>query len=60
MSNAPKRKYDATIARIAGNILSNRVPQTSEERDQQMVDWAIKMAYLVVEAVEQAEIEHAQ
>lgn len=56
-----KRKYDSTIARIAGNLLSGRKPgfagdQTLFEDDVQAIEWAVKVARTIVAEVERTEL----
>lgn len=48
-----KRKYDSTVARIAGNILSGRTPLG--EGDGTAVIWAVRLARAIVEEVERTE-----
>lgn len=53
-----KKRYDATVARIAGNLLSGREPGTTEDlsyQDEQAVLWAVAMARAIVAEVERTE-----
>jgi hypothetical protein len=56
-----KRKYDSTVARIAGNLLSGISPDYSLDRlekiEQQRVtaQWAVEMARAIVAEVERTE-----
>lgn len=49
------RRYDSTVARIAGNILSGRVPCGEAGADDAVVIWAVKMARAIVAEVERTE-----
>jgi hypothetical protein len=56
-----KRKYDSTVARIAGNLLSGVFrqsdwPQTTERRKEIAAD-AVKVARAIVEEVQRTEPE---
>lgn len=58
------KKYDSTVACIAGNILCNRpiqiVPgsrRTEDEADQDAVEWCVKMARLIVAETQRTEPE---
>ena len=59
--NTPKRKYDSTVARIAGNILSGFRPDYTLDRDDKveqqrvMAQWAVAMARAIVAEVERTE-----
>ena len=64
MSDQTGRKYDSTVARIAGNILSGMRPDyiydRVEKAEQQhvMAQWAVGMARAIVAEVERTEVEH--
>lgn len=49
-----RRKYDSTVARIAGNILSGNWPQ-SILTNEDAVEWAVQMARAIVAEVERTE-----
>jgi hypothetical protein len=53
-----RRKYDSTVARIAGNILSGLRSSSngSNLQDLREVRWAVRMARAVVAEVERTEI----
>jgi len=59
MSEQQKRKYDSTVARIAGNILSGRDrwahQRDTSDRDADAVQWAVGMARAIVAEVERTE-----
>lgn len=60
---AEKRKYDATVARIAGNILSGMTP--TGMRDQWVwttdpVPWAVRLAREIVAETKRTEPEPAE
>lgn len=49
-----KRKYDSTIARIAGNLLSGSWPEGADRREE-LARLAVMMARAVVAEVERTE-----
>ena len=57
----PQRKYDSTVARIAGNILSGMKPDYTfdrierEEQRRIMAEWAVGVARAIVAEVERTE-----
>ena len=61
MSEQQKRKYDSTVARIAGNILSGMKPDYTfdrierEEQRRIMAEWAVGVARAIVAEVERTE-----
>jgi hypothetical protein len=50
-----KKRYDSTVARIAGNILSGLAPNIGRGDEQRTVEWAVRLARLVVAEVEKIE-----
>lgn len=52
-----KRKYDSTVARIAGNIMSGRTPLGLG--DGSAVIWAVRLARAIVAEVERTEPQQA-
>lgn len=55
-----KRKYDSTVARIAGNILSGRYVSNDgrlTDHDRYAIQWAVAMARAIVAEVERTEPE---
>jgi hypothetical protein len=54
----PRKKYDSTVARIAGNILSGRTPNlatTLTMDDCYAVVWAVSLARAIIMEVEDGE-----
>ena len=49
-----KRKYDSTVARIAGNILSG-MTRCDEADDQRAAAWAVRVARTIVAEVQRTE-----
>lgn len=49
-----KRKYDSTVARMAGNILSGYRGGPKDEEDA-LIAWAVDFARAIVEEVERSE-----
>lgn len=51
-----KKKYDSTVARIAGNLLSGVWDRSSTDDEQEViVEWAVSMARAIVAEVERTE-----
>jgi hypothetical protein len=48
------RKYDSTVARIAGNLLSGCVPSGALEREQ-LANFAVALARAIVAATKRTE-----
>jgi fatty acid/phospholipid biosynthesis enzyme len=56
-----KRKYDSTIARMAGNILSGLAPEmvhANGDVNQKAIVWAVSVARAVVVEVERKRTTH--
>lgn len=53
--NSRQKKYDSTVARIAGNILSGRSREHSSDADRLAVQWAVSMARAIVAETERTE-----
>ena len=55
MSDQTRRKYDSTVARIAGNLLSGCRPQTDPWAERDAVTWAVALARGIVAEVQRTE-----
>jgi hypothetical protein len=56
-----KRKYDSTVARVAGNIASGMVRDRDESGDhfpdEAIAEWSVSLARAIVEEVQRTEPE---
>lgn len=57
MSEQPKKKYDSTVARMAGNIMAGMATRVydGENSEDNAVNWCVSIARRLIAEVERTE-----